>query len=126
MKRIKSFKIFENKIESVEMECEYILQELKDLGLSITVGHSSRWQIAITIKDGVSKLTDVYKTNVQTPIFEHLFSYLEEENYKKVYDQVESITYSCNFSYTYTEFIGTNQGEKSGRVHKLKFDDWNT
>ena len=119
MKRIKSFKIFESKIESVEMECEYILQELKDLGLSITVGHSSRWQIAITIEDGVSKLTDVYKTNVQTPIFEHLFSYLEEENYKKVYDQVESISY--------TEFIGTNQFpiEKSRRVHKLKFDDWN-
>jgi hypothetical protein len=122
MKRIKSFKIFEDgfhKIESVEMECEYILQELKDLGLSITVGHSSRWQIAITIKNGVSKLTDVYKTNVQTPIFEHLFSYLEEENYKKVYDQIESISY--------TEFVGPNNFpmERSERVHKLKFDDWN-
>jgi len=122
MKRIKSFKIFEDgfhKIESVEMECEYILQELKDLGLSITVGHSSRWQIAITIKNGVSKLTDVYKTNVQTPIFEHLFSYLEEENYKKVYDQIESISY--------TEFVGPNNFpmERSERVHKLKFDDYN-
>jgi len=119
MKRIKSFKIFESKIESVEIECEYILKELKDLGLSITIGHSSRWQIAITIENDVSKLTDVYKTNVQKPIFEHLFSYLEGENYKKVYDQVESITY--------TEFIGTNQFpvEKSERVHKLKFDDWN-
>ena len=122
MKRIKSFKIFEDgfhKIESVEMECEYILQELKDLGLSITVGHSSRWQIAITIKNGVSKLIDVYKTNVQTPIFEHLFSYLEEENYKKVYDQIESISY--------TEFVGPNNFpmERSERVHKLKFDDWN-
>jgi hypothetical protein len=122
MKRIKSFKIFEDgfhKIESVEMECEYILQELKDLGLSITVGHSSRWQIAITINNGVSKLTDVYKTNVQTPIFEHLFSYLEEENYKKVYDQIESISY--------TEFVGPNNFpmERSERVHKLKFDDWN-
>ena len=122
MKRIKSFKIFEDgfhKIESVEMECEYILQELKDLGLSITVGHSSRWQIAITIKNGVSKLTDVYKTNVQTPIFEHLFSYLEEENYKKVYNQIESISY--------TEFVGPNNFpmERSERVHKLKFDDWN-
>jgi len=122
MKRIKSFKIFEDgfhKIESVEMECEYILQELKDLGLSITVGHSSRWQIAITIENDVSKLTDVYKTNVQTPIFEHLFSYLEEENYKKVYDQIESIFY--------TEFVGPNNFpmERSERVHKLKFDDWN-
>ena len=122
MKRIKSFKIFEDgfhKIESVEMECEYILQELKDLGLSITIGHSSRWQIAITIENDVSKLTDVYKTNVQTPIFEHLFSYLEEENYKKVYDQVESISY--------TEFVGPNNFpmERSERVHKLKFDDWN-
>lgn len=116
MKRIKSFKIFENKIESVEMECEYILQELKDLGLSITVGHSSRWQIAITIEDGVSKLTDVYKTNVQTPIFEHLFSYLEEENYKKVYDQVESITYTNPFDFMSVE----------KPIHKLKFDDWNT
>ena len=117
MKYIKGYRIFESNIESVELECEYILQELKDLGLSITVGHHSRWQIAITIKNGVSKLTDVYKTNVQTPIFEHLFSYLEEENYKKVYDQVESITY--------TEFIGTNQFpvEKSERVHKLKFDE---
>ena len=115
MKRIKSFKIFESKIESVEMECEYILQELKDLGLSITVGHSSRWQIAITIEDGVSKLTDVYKTNVQTPIFEHLFSYLEEENYKKVYDQVESITYTNPFDFMPVE----------KHIHKLKFDDWN-
>lgn len=102
--------------------------------MSITVGHSSRWQtvttlsgldrisywvIAITIKNGVSKLTDVYKTNVQTPIFEHLFSYLEEENYKKVYDQIESISY--------TEFVGPNNFpmERSERVHKLKFDDWN-
>jgi hypothetical protein len=122
MKRIKSFKIFEDgfhKIESVEMECEYILQELKDLGLSITVGHHSRWQIAITIKNGVSKLTDVYKTNVQIPIFEHLFSYLEEENYKKKYDQIESISY--------TEFVGPNNFpmERSERVHKLKFDDYN-
>ena len=122
MKRIKSFKIFEDgfhKIESVEMECEYILQELKDLGLSITIGHSSRWQIAITIENDVSKLTDVYKTNVQTPIFEHLFSYLEEENYKKVYDQIESISY--------TEFVGPNNFpmERSERVHKLQFDDWN-
>ena len=117
MKYIKRYRIFESNIESVELECEYILQELKDLGLSITVGHHSRWQISITIKNGVSKLTDVYKTNVQEPIFEHLFSYLEEENYKKVYDQVESITY--------TEFIGTNQFpiEKSERVHKLKFDE---
>jgi hypothetical protein len=122
MKRIKSFKIFEDgfhKIESVEIECEYILKELKDLGLSITIGHSSRWQIAITIKNGVSKLTDVYKTNVQTPIFEHLFSYLEEEKYKKVYDQIESISY--------TEFVGPNNFpvEKSERIHKLKFDDYN-
>ena len=121
MKRIKSFKIFEDgfhKIESVETECEYILQELKDLGLSITVGHHSRWQIAITIKDGVSKLTDVYKTNVQTPIFEHLFSYLEEENYKKVYDQVESITYTNPF-----DFMSVVSVEN--HIHKLKFDDYN-
>ncbi len=122
MKRIKTFRVFEDgfhKIESVEMECEYILQELKDLGLSITVGHHSRWQIVITIKNGVSKLTDVYKTNVQIPIFEHLFSYLEEENYKKKYDQIESISY--------TEFIGPNNFpmERSERVHKLKFDDYN-
>jgi len=119
MKRIKSFRLFESKIESVEMECECILQELKDLGLSITVGHSSRWQIAITIKDGSSKLADVYKTGAQNPIFEHLFSYLEEENYKKVYDQVESVAY--------TEFVGPTQFpvERSERVHRLKFDDWN-
>jgi len=122
MKRIKTFRVFEDgfhKIESVEMECEYILQELKDLGLSITVGHHSRWQIVITIKNGLSKLTDVYKTNVQIPIFEHLFSYLEEENYKKKYDEIESISY--------TEFIGPNNFpvEKSERVHKLKFDDYN-
>ena len=120
MKRIKSFRLFESKIESVEMECECILQELKDLGLSITVGHSSRWQIAITIKNGASKLADVYKTGAQKPILEHLFSYLEEENYKKVYDQVESVSY--------TEFVGPTQFpvERSERVHRLKFDDWNS
>jgi len=119
MRYIKEYSEYESRIESAELECECILQELKDLGLSISVGHSSRWQIAIAIKDGASKLADVYKTGAQKPILEHLFSYLEEERYKKVYDQLESVSY--------TEFVGPTQFpvEGSERVHRLKFDDWN-
>jgi hypothetical protein len=121
MKYIKEYRIFESNIETIKMECDDILTELRDLGLSIDVKsmHLSHWTIEITIKDDVSKFDDLYKTNVQIPIFDHLFSYLEEENFKNVYDKVESISY--------TEFIGTNHPllqqvvEKSERVHTLKF-----
>ena len=93
MKRIKSFKIFESNIETIKMECEDILVELRDLGLSIEVtsAHIGHWRISIIIKDGASKFDDLYKTNVQTPIFEHLFSYLEEEGFKKIYDSIDTI-----------------------------------
>jgi len=96
MKYIKEYRIFESNIETIKMECEDILAELGDLGLSIDVKsiHLSHWTIEITIKNGVSKLTDMYKTNVQKPIFEHLFSYLDEEGYRNIYDEVESISYT--------------------------------
>ena len=113
MKRIKSFKLFESNIETIKMECEDILAELRDLGLLIEVksAHLSHWNIIINIKNDTSKFDDLYKTNVQTPIFEHLFSYLEEEGFRKIYDVVDRV---------YQNLVTTVEGYD--QIHTLKFE----
>ena len=123
MKRIKSFKLFESNIETIKMECEDILVELRDLGLSIDVKsmHLSHWTIEITIKDDLSKISDQYKTNVQTPIFEHLFSYLEEEGFRKIYDVVDRISYTT-FHGDRVNAVFHDLKLGYDRVHKLKFE----
>lgn len=115
MKRIKSFKIFENKIDSIKMECDDILMELRYLGLLVEIEMSKSWPlvcdlITITIKNGDAKLNKIYKKELQKPILEHLFSYLNDEGFLKKYDQLEVIW-------------TTKYNKKNGfdRFHKLKF-----
>jgi hypothetical protein len=116
MKYIKGYRIFESNIETIKMECEDILLEIRDLGLLVEIEMSKSWPlvcdiITITIKNGTTKLNNVYKTKIQTPILEHLFSYLDDEGFMKKYDVLE-IIYTTKYS------------KKNGfdRFHKIKFE----
>ena len=122
MKRIKSFKIFESEINesdiditSIESECDDILVGLRDSGF-ITKIESKHynyylpyWEITISVEN-VTNSFPVYTTKQWeecSPVFEHLFSYLDEENF-----------------YLSSENSGKFPKEISGspeRVHRITF-----
>jgi hypothetical protein len=98
MKRIKSFKIFESEINEsdiditlIESECNDILVGLRDFGFITNIKskhynyYLPYWEITITIKN-VTNSFPVYTTKQWEeccPVFEHLESYLDEEDFYK-------------------------------------------